>query len=526
MTATTAAVAAFRSAFRDPARALAPEFDDRRAYFNLLWSLYKSTAFEDNAAWAVYREKFGLYRRTRTIYNPTKRLVNFYVAQVYPGVLSADANRLPDGTPLAIPLAEDTDKDLKAAVAQFWQWCNWQSGNKLWVRYGAATGSGLVELDDDVKRGKVSTLVRWPGLVKDLALDGVGNVKSYALEYDTEDAEGKQFTYRKEVTRESFSYFSDDKPFTPEGKTAPVEDNPYGFVPAVWVKHTDEGGDYGEPAISGALGKMDELNELASHVSDAVHVLIDSPGVLASSGNVGKIGQKKEATAADEYSATSTLAERTNKRLLLKGPHDTKWVALIPNINPEQVETRIESIYTEIERDFPELKFWETARGMTTLTGPAIDKLSGDVKGRLGEAQGNYDLQSTKLFQMAAAIGGFRFREGREGWRERTAQREKFGPFDLTSYQRGELDMEIMPRPLIPQTEDEAVGMQGKRLENAKKADAAGLSDRRVLTIAGVPEEEIAGELVAKSQAREEQSLTGIAARIAAQAESGGEAVN
>lgn len=524
--ATTAAIAAFRSAFRDPARALAPEFADRRAYFQLLWAHYKSTAFEDNAAWATYREKFGLYRRTRSIYNPTKRLVNFYVAQVYPGVLSSDANRLPDGTPLAIPLAEDTDGRLKAAVAQFWQWSNWQGGNKLMVRYGAATGSALVELDDDVARGKVSALVRWPGLVKDLTLDGAGNVKAYALEYETEDAGGESFTYRKEVTRETFGYFRDDKPFTPEGKTAPEEENPYGFVPAVWVKHTDEGGDFGEPAISGALGKMDELNELASHVSDAVHVLIDSPGVLASSGNVGKIGQKKETTADDEYSATSALAERTNRRLLLKGPQDTKWVALIPNINPEQVEARIESIYAEVERDFPELKFWETARGMTTLTGPAIDKLSGDVKGRLGEAQGNYDLQSTKLFQMAAAVGGFRFLEGREGWRERTAQREKFGPFDLTSYRRGELDMEIMPRPLIPQTAEEAVSMQGKRLDNARKAGGI-FPDDKVLEVAGVGDEgERRRMLAARTESEGRDGLTGIAAKIAAAAQNGGEAVN
>lgn len=526
MTATSAAIAAFRSAFRDPARALAPEFADRRAYFNLLWQYYSNEAFADSTAWKTYRETFGLYRRTRSIYNPTKRLVNFYVAQVYPGVLSMDASKLPDGVPLAIPLTEDTDEDLRIAVAQFWQWANWQSGNKLMVRYGGATGSVLVEMVDDVARGKVTAQVRWPGLVSDLVLDGTGNVKAYSLEYETLDEDGKTYTYRKEVTGESFSYFKDDKPFTPEGKTAPVEEHPYGFVPAVWCKHLDEGGDWGAPAISGSLGKIDELNELASHVSDAVHVLIDSPGVLASSGNIGRIGQSRSATTDDEYSATSALEERTNRRLLLKGPADTKWVPMVPNLNPEQVEPRINHLYGEIEKDHPELKFWESARGMSALSGVAVDKLSGDVRGRVGEVSANYDQQSIKLFQMAAAIGGFRYAEGREGWRQRTAQQQKFAQFNLESYARGELDMEIAPRPLVPQTEEEAVTLQGKRLDNARKAEGI-FSDDKVLEVAGIGEEQDRQDmLTARTESEAKAGLTGIAARIAAAAQNGGEAVN
>lgn len=526
MTATKAAIAAFRSALRDPARALAPDFTDRRAYFQLLWQYYSGSAFEDSTAWQTYRTTFGLYRKTRAIYNPTRRLVNFYVAQVYPGVLSTDAAKLPDGVPLAIPLTSDTDEDLRIAVAQFWQWSNWQSGNKLMVRYGGATGSVMVEVQDEVSRGKVTARVLWPGWVKDLVLDGTGNVKSYALEYETTDAEGKSYTYRKEVSGESFSYFRDDSPFTPEGRTASVEENPYGFVPAVWCKHLDEGGDWGAPAVSGSLGKIDELNELASHVSDAVHILIDSPGVLGSSGNVGKIEQKRAATAEDEYAAISSLLERTSRRLLLKGPPDTKWVPLVPNITPSEVEARIAHLYGEIEKDFPELKFWETARTMTTLSGVAVDKLSGDVKGRLGEVSANYDQQSVKLFGQAVAIAGFRLKEGREGWRNPTEQQRKFAEFDLTSYGKGQLDMEIAPRPLVPQTEDEAVSLQGKRLDNAKKADGI-FSDDKVLEVAGIgDEQERKDMLAARTESEAQNGLTGIAARIAAQAQNGGEAVN
>jgi hypothetical protein len=54
-------------------------------------------------------------------------------------------------------------------------------------------------------------------------------------------------------------------------------DNPYGFAPAVWYKHSDTGAVYGAPAIDGSIAKIDELNSLASHAHDQVHKVIGAP---------------------------------------------------------------------------------------------------------------------------------------------------------------------------------------------------------------------------------------------------------
>src|SRR5687767_3885459 len=124
----TAAIAAFRNPNTFPGEIVETP---RQEYFNLLWSYYQNSTFDDLNAWARYREEFQLYRNIRSIYNPTRRIVNFYVAQVYPGVLSEDASQLPDGVQLAIPFAEDTDQTLKTTIAQFWQWSNWQSNQRL-----------------------------------------------------------------------------------------------------------------------------------------------------------------------------------------------------------------------------------------------------------------------------------------------------------------------------------------------------------------------------------------------------------
>lgn len=492
------AINAAISAFRNPNDFPGSPVSDRRAYINFLWACYLNSQFEDITAWNAYREKFTLYRNIRSIYNPTRRIVNFYVAQVYPGVLSEDASTLPDGVQLAVPFADDTDEDLRMAIAQFWQWSNWQANNKLMVRFGGATGSVLVEMVDNVERGKVSTAVRWPGLLADtmkdespsLVLDDVGNVKAYALEYDATDENGVTFKYRKEVDQELFRYYRDDR-------VDEEVENVYGFVPAVWCKHLDEGDDFGAPAISGSIAKIDELNGIVSHTHDQIDLLIDSPGIIATSGNVGEIGAATSRTVADEYNATNDLRSKPTRRLLLKGPADTKWNPLTGNLQPEQVIPHIDKLLLEIEHDFPELSMYTELRKMSQVTGPGAARMMGDVYSRVLEVSANYDQQSIKLFQMAAAIGGFRFAEGKEGWRDKTDQRRKFAPFNLDSYARGELDISILPRPLIPLTEADEIDLTGKRLDNAKKSQGI-FTDDKILEVAGIQDEDERKAMIAQ----------------------------
>lgn len=498
--------------------------DEIRSRLNLYWSYYDNSLFENVAAWANYRANYVLYRNIRSIYNPTRRLVNFYVAQVYPGVLSEDATKLPDGVAIAIPFSEDTEDKLKLAVAQFWQWSNWQSGNKLMVRYGGATGSCLVEVVDNVERGKITTAVRWPGLLADralddgpsLILDDVGNVKFYALEYQATDDAGEVYTYRKEVSQESFIEYRDEKVTSEEA-------NPYGFVPAVWCKHIDEGwgvdgeGVYGAPAISGSIGKIDELNGIASHTHDHIDLLIDSPGIISSDGGVGKIGEQANALkaarslASDEFaSAGAHGVIRDLRRLLLKAPKGAAWVPLSGALQPEQAIPAMDHLLLEIEHDFPELGMYQELRKMSEVTGPGAARMMGDVYSRVLEVSSNYDTQSIKLFQMAAAIGGFRYAENREGWRMRTEAQAKFAPFDLESYARGDLNMAIMPRPLIPMTEDDTITLTGKRLDNAAKAQKI-FNDDKVLELAGVSDEDERAEILIERNREKEADIANAA---------------
>jgi hypothetical protein len=86
----------------------------------------------------------------------------------------------------------------------------------------------------------------------------------------------------------------------------------------------------------------------------------------------------------------------------------------------------------------------------------------------------------------------------------RTEAQAKFAPFDLDSYARGDLNMAIMPRPLIPMTEDDSISLTGKRLDNAKKAQGI-FNDEKVLEVAGVPEDERA-DILAERQKEKQQA--------------------
>nr|BBH90150.1 hypothetical protein KTC_49010 [Thermosporothrix sp. COM3]BBH90215.1 hypothetical protein KTC_49660 [Thermosporothrix sp. COM3]BBH90280.1 hypothetical protein KTC_50310 [Thermosporothrix sp. COM3] len=462
------------------------EYKNRAAEYALLWSYYNNSMFDRvSNAWSAYKAKYNLYRNIRMIYNPTKRLVDFYAGVVYPGALSEDGRALPDGAPVAIPFSSDTPTELVQAIAQFWAWNNWQSRKSVIVRYGAALGSVLIELIDDIERGKITSEIVWPGYVKSLELDAAGNIKGYVIEYTAKDEAGS-YQYRKEVDKGSFRYFRDDRPYD-YGFGAEIE-NPYGFVPAVWIRHCDTGSDHGSPAIAGSLGKIDELNNLVSHIHDQVHKVIGAPLVLWTDGNVNNLFGAKKRGSTNDFDEPASEQESL---LMLKGPKDGKVDSLAGNLDLSAANIYIDKLLAEIEQDHPELIFYRELRSMSQVTGPAASRLVGDVASRVQEAQANYDQACISLFRMACAMGGFRANSGAWG-RSLTRQQQKFLPFSLESYQRGELDMSIMPRPLLTPTRLEQAQEKQAIWQGVNLAVQAGAPLEFVLRGEGWTDEELA----------------------------------
>ena len=127
---------------------------------------------------------------------------------------------------------------------------------------------------------------------------------------------------------------------------------------------------------------------------------------------------------------------------------------------------------------------------MSQVTGPAASRLVGDVNSRFAEAAASYDQANIRLFQMAVAIGGFRANSG--AWGKLNRQQQKYLPFDLASFEQGDLDMEIMPRPLLVPTRME-IGQENEQMwRGVMFAQKAGVPPEFVLQEAGWSDDKIA----------------------------------
>jgi hypothetical protein len=407
--------------------------------------------------WNQVRASNRYYKHTRPIFNPTRRLVDTYAGAVWPGVLTTDVKTLPANFHIAVPFPEETDQKLKDAIGQIWQWSNFSAQRYSLVRQCAALGNVLVEIIDDVESGKVLFDIVWPGHVKDLLLDHGGHVKAHVVEYRYYDAEDdKEHVYRREVSADSIRTYRDDSPFGYSGAPAAYA-NPYGFDPSVWVTHSNVGGIFGMPAARN-LTKVDELNSLVSHANDQIHKILSAPIVLAIHNPDAPLPDSKEdPTPALEF---GTIKERDVIDYI-----EANVGAQVQTINlPEgQALKHIETLLAEVERDHPELSMWQAMRNLNQVSGIAVERLFGDAAMYIFEAQANYDTSLKRMLQMAIAIAGMRNKEKADGWSEQNYQRKKFDGYDLESYKKGDLDFDILPRPIIAPTQMEA--MQLKILE-------------------------------------------------------------
>jgi hypothetical protein len=505
MQANTAAFQAWKRVFQDPSAIYAPStFRDYANSYELLWWYYDNQMFDRyNLLSQKYRERYGLYRNIRMIENPVRRLVDFYAGQLYPGVLTEDGKKLPEGVQSAVPFSEDTPDALKSAVAQIWTWSNWQSKKSVEVRYGGALGDVFVEVVDDVEGGKVYLDVLWPGFICDLELDKAGNVKAYMMEYRVEEREINEmglysvidtYVYRKMVDQDNILIYHNNQ-------LVSATPNPYGFAPAVWIKFSDCGTDHGACAFAGSMEKIDELNNLISQVGDQVKKAVQNPRLL-STGSPSIIKQYFD----NDKRAANTEIPRSNadqeEVLIMTAAADTKVQSLLGDLNIADAGAHIDRIEAEIKESHPELGFYQMLREMTQLTGPAADRIVGDVKARVYEAMANFDRANIALFQMSVAIAGMRLAEGAGGWAQRTDQQQKFGPYGLDSYKQGKLDMAIVPRQLLTPTRTEQALEKQTIWQAVKTAIDAGVPlESAAEDIAGLTPDQIAKLMQAKQKA-------------------------
>lgn len=477
---------AFWNALTDPGTEK-QSYEVRLDRYRQAWAYYAGTMFSrrNGADWSVYLAQRELYKKTRLIFNPVPNIIDFYVDNLWK---PADNKLYPA---LATPLLEGTDEKVTRAVAQLDQWGMWLSEKNKIIKYAATAGSCLVEGIDDLQRQKVYHNTVWAGLVKDVELNSSGDVMSYTIEYEVYDRELKRtYLYKKIVTKETFSYFRDDKPFIPEGKTKEVEPNPYGFCFAVWLKHGDNGGDYGSGAFTD-YDKTDETNSLASHLHDNIHKEIESGKIIG----VDDTAKLKPLTGATQ-NADGTINETDPRldRLLLIAQGSVSVADLSGLLKLAEAHPYLKDLILSFGADYPELEYKQILKESAQLSGIALERLLTPAQNRLDGAQAHHNQQLVKFRQMGLAVGGMRVNGG--GWTTRTIQQREFSPFNLKSYERGELDFQLENSALITlneKEEEEILKLKADRAAVMKD----GVDKKEFLIIAGYSEEK-ADEILAR----------------------------
>ena len=477
-----------------------------RAYrYELLFQVAQGVAYDDLTLWADYRSKFGLYRNTRHLWNHAAALLDFYAYRVWSGTIPDDGMNLPDGVENMVPFAPDTEAILAAAAAALLLDWSFQDRASIFVRNTAILGEQLLELKDYPESGRISLETIWPAFVKEIDLNEAGDVQSFVLEYKVTEKISKpgggvqevSYVYRRESDRTSFRTYRNGQPFAyPDGrggKVPPTVPNPYGFVPAVWMRHHKTTGIRGESALVGTLAAADEVNSLLSHLMDKTHVALRSPVVV--SGNfalnalqraIGSLQSMAKRGPTNDYGDGNDFREEQD---ILEAPAGTRVETI--DVNLAQAREVVTDLKAGVEKNIPETTVFEEMRTMTQITGPAAARLFGDVEPKYRTiASGSYDRSLVKLIQMGISMSGWRVNNGDwDGTRTvddvgkpiagLTERQERFRSFNLGSYGQGKMNLVIMPRQLFPATLEE-------RLTQAE-------TKRRVLP--SLPETVVAEEL-------------------------------
>lgn len=420
--------------------------DVRISRYDYWWMWYKNAFFFEDKVWPALIAEHKLYKWTRPIYNPTRRLVDFYVGNIFSGPLTS-SGKAPDGQRLGIPLAKDTKDELRQAFGQLWQWWNWEENMRVWIRYGAALGDAPVIPQFNKARGRVEAVICWPGDFTEVELDHAGNLQGYKQEFISE-WEGRSAKFTKVANKESFTTYKDDELFDWTGEGRAERENEYGFVPGVWLRHTNTGGTYGDPALR-CQEKVIELNELISNAHDALHRRFSAPGVLSGTPSpdtmtAGGDPSRWQVNNPVRLASTSATKPRRRGELELIRVQDGVGISAL-NLPGAELVSRVEAHQDAIEAEHPELSVPDALVRMAQATGPAARLLLAPAERYFQPAARAYAVQVIKLMQQSTAIQGHHTprANGNNQW-------APFVRYNLDSYRAGDLDCDLEDQTLVP----------------------------------------------------------------------------
>lgn len=413
----------------------------------------------------------GLYKYTRSIYNPVFRLVELHASKSYPNALDIDT--LESG---AMPFRGLSDNH-RSAIRNLWKWSNMASLKSRYPRNVGRFGDCFIQVVDDVFAEKVRLELLHPAYVTDADITPQGYINDLWIGYWRKDDNNPltlPWFFEMHISKEWFETFKDGEPYAEytdaEGRPITFWPNEYGFVPVVMVRAIELEHKYGGAIFFPTLDKIDQANDLASLIYDQIRKTVVPMYWLENVSSISNVN--------------STVVGETERDrvMIMMGPAGSKATPMVANLNLSDSLKALEMLLTEIETDHPELSLHRIRQG-ERVTAPGTATSYDDAIQRIKDFRGVVDNGMVRAHQMAISIGGFRGYDG-------------FSSFGLNSYDAGDLDIQIDDRPVI-----------GDDLTKKEKIEALNNSSapkRHVWAEIGMSEEEIArAEEEAETRRRE-----------------------
>jgi hypothetical protein len=453
------------------------DFEARKLRYSILWAFYENTAYRDIHTWAQgYRNRYGLYKYIRNIYNPSQRLADFYQMMVWGGLLDPEAG--PKGA-IPIKLGDKADSDLAAAITQVWQDSNWSVNKDIATLWGAALGDVAFKIIDDTEREQTRIEIVHPSIIKSVTMDKRNFVKGYEIEEVRDDPEsGKPVTYLEVATRLEdnqtaihYATYRNGTLYAWNGEEAEWDED-YGFVPFILVQHRSVGMQWGWAEIHPERSKVNEVDDQASMLNDQIRKTIN-PAWLFNFNKPSKTPQQQTAQATTD----KPMPGREELQALYIDKPEAKGQALVAPLDIQMVSENIQKILQELERDYPELQqdIWSA---QNDPSGKALGEARKKVESKVIQRRANYDSALVRAHQMAIAIGGMRTYAGFEG-------------FSLESYQAGALDHSIDERPVFNASREEKDARAKLVWDTVANAVAQGIPPEAVLRDFGYTDEQL-----------------------------------
>jgi len=442
-----------------------------RAHYDLLRALYYNDMATDDA---------GGEQVTIGLRNPTKAVVEFYAATMWPGAL-------PQALPIDVPEHVDNPDDLIAAIHQIWQWSNWGAQKQVYARNDAMLGDSFIKVATHSDRqGKVDRV--FMQLIKadnvtDFDVDERNYLTYIRLDVPSERREADklvEYIHTEVWDKRAGTYrvwehdLGLEREIVDLGKPKTekaIESFGFDFIPFVHGKHIDLGNKRGDARIIPALVKAHEASRMATRLHNLMFQYNRADLVLFS--NLTDENGKPLRPPMLNINSDNEMTVGGQRMYALPSGWDMRpSIANLPYDAHRQVlAAHIEHLQTT---DLPELGYYRVSEA-TDLSGKAIRYMLIPAIANAEEARGNGEGVLVRGQQMACTIGAH----------HRLRGFEKLGRFE-----DGQLDHSFREREIIPLSDEERAEVDKTRAEAAIKRQQYGWTNEALLIEDGIAEKD------------------------------------